>query len=661
MKKIKKEKKKIKKKKEEKIKKKKDYEETRIEIKNSFIPKKKYEKGNYYDIIIKMNLLNELAMDGWEIDYSPEFNFEKENIIPVSVIGEGNRGKSYLLGKITGYELPQGFSEKTEGISVKYLLTEQTNQQYKIALLDSAGGQTPIIKSEKYDEYFSNLYKDLKIKELKKKYEKNNDKTNEEELLKNIEEIKNKKFGVEIIKNEDENAYNECLKKLILDKSLTEQFIKDFALSKSKVILLVVGQLTISEQLFINNLKDNITEDKKIIIIHNLLNFVKKKQVEDYINDVLKRSLFFNLEEIPFTEWGEENEDNKNQKESDINKIYYREIFESLEGKIKITIIHVIFANDSKESEAGNYYNYSTINIIKTNIIAVSSPKKFDVVEELREYLIEKSYKYLDKNTKDTSNKNNKKSNEKNQIFSINENNLIIEESKEINQKENKSKKYIMKLKDISNLSLKKIITDETGKFKYAGNAFVPTYFYYTDIVKRSSLDEECKDEKDVEVFVIVIELAGKIENLREKINPMKNGKFLISIWGEKKLSDITDISYLYSDLDENEFRIEFEINMDECNINPKLKKSTKGNGIIKFYYELKTKDENEEQKIIIQPGEKKKTNEKGKENNKNNEEKKKKSQIVQDKNNEEKNDLKKEKKEKKESDKNNENVKKKK
>ena len=82
-------------------------------------------------------------------------------------------------------------------------------------------------------------------------------------------------------------------------------------MSKSKVILLVVGQLTISEQLFINNLKDTITEDKKIIIIHNLLNFVKKKQVEDYINDVLKRSLFFNLEEMPFTELGEENEDNK--------------------------------------------------------------------------------------------------------------------------------------------------------------------------------------------------------------------------------------------------------------------------------------------------------------------------------------------------------------
>ena len=31
----------------------------------------------------------------------------------------------------------------------------------------------------------------------------------------------------------------------------------------------------------------------------------------------------------------------------------------------KIRIKHLIFANDSKESEAGNYYNYSTIKILR--------------------------------------------------------------------------------------------------------------------------------------------------------------------------------------------------------------------------------------------------------------------------------------------------------
>ncbi len=615
-----------------------EYNKSRIEIKDIF-NQKKYEKGNFYDIVIKINLLNELTMDGWEIDYSPEFNFKEENIIPVSVIGEGNRGKSYLLGKITGHELPVGYNEKTEGISVKYIINDQLN----VALIDSAGGQTPIIKNEKYDEYFSNLYKNIKIKELKKKLEENKDnKTNENDLLKNIEEIKNKKFEAEIIKNEDENGYNQCLKKLILDKSLTEQFIKDFVLSKSNIIIIVVGQITISEQLFINNLKNTTT--KEIIIIHNLLNFVKKKQVEDYINDVLKKSIFFNLEEKSYTEMDKDN-DNKNQKKSDMNNLYFLEKFENLDKEI-VNIRHYIFANDSKESEAGNYYNYSTISTIRNIIVTFSNPKIFDIVEKLKEFLIENSYKYID--TRETNKINNQNLDEKNTIFLINDKNLIIEDkNQEINQKENKSKKFIMKLKEISNLSLNSIKTDETGKFKYTGNSFEPNYTYYSDIVKGSKLYKNCKEEdknKDVEVFVIVIELAGEIKNFREKIILMKNGKFLISIWGEKKLPEITDISYLYSDLDENEFRIEFEVNMDEYNIDPKLKKSSLKNGIIKLYYELNS---NKEKTFKVKVHEKKKkNNEKGKENNENNEEIKEESQEeiikVQDKNNEEKKKVKK-------------------
>ena len=60
-------------------------------------------------------------IDGWEIIYSKE-KYEQninEKLIPMSVIGENNRGKSYLLGRICNIDLPIGFNEKTEGISVK--------------------------------------------------------------------------------------------------------------------------------------------------------------------------------------------------------------------------------------------------------------------------------------------------------------------------------------------------------------------------------------------------------------------------------------------------------------------------------------------------------------------------------------------------------------
>ena len=40
-----------------------------------------------------------------------------------------------------------------------------------------------------------------------------------------------------------------------MDKTITEQIIKDYVLIKSIIIFVVVGQLIIDEQLLINNLK----------------------------------------------------------------------------------------------------------------------------------------------------------------------------------------------------------------------------------------------------------------------------------------------------------------------------------------------------------------------------------------------------------------------
>ena len=54
------------------------YNKSRFEIKDIFIKKKKYDKENFYDIIIKINLLNELTINGWEIYFSPEFNKTSE-------------------------------------------------------------------------------------------------------------------------------------------------------------------------------------------------------------------------------------------------------------------------------------------------------------------------------------------------------------------------------------------------------------------------------------------------------------------------------------------------------------------------------------------------------------------------------------------------------
>ena len=52
-------------------------------------------------------------------------------------------------------------------------------------------------------------------------------------------------------------------------------------------------------------------------------------------------------------------------------------------------IKHLIFANDSKESEAGNFYNYSTIKFLRNEILSFTNHRSFDIIEDLRSFLFD--------------------------------------------------------------------------------------------------------------------------------------------------------------------------------------------------------------------------------------------------------------------------------
>ncbi len=288
-----------------------------------------------------MDSLRELLFDGWEICCSNQYEKYKNNpysrSVPISILGEGNSGKSFLLGRIFNVEIPNGFSQKTEGISVKYL------DNGEFALIDTSGLRKSINKNDKnqlkkliQEFLISNLVRELEYKKYK------NDEEEEEKIKKKIEEIKKTDINIDDIKIKNVNLFNNCLNKLKADKQKIEEFIVDFVLEKSNIILIVVGQMTINEQLFINKLKKNFDDNKIIIVIHNLNNFTKKSQVENYINDVLKKSIYFNLEECEYYDL------NYEEFKKDFNKTFFIEKIEPFMPKILIE--HLIFANDSKES-----------------------------------------------------------------------------------------------------------------------------------------------------------------------------------------------------------------------------------------------------------------------------------------------------------------------
>ena len=57
-------------------------------------------------------------------------NFKNGRIIKIGVIGNSNKGKSFILSKISKINLPSGTSVRTEGLSIKYPeLSEYKNRK----------------------------------------------------------------------------------------------------------------------------------------------------------------------------------------------------------------------------------------------------------------------------------------------------------------------------------------------------------------------------------------------------------------------------------------------------------------------------------------------------------------------------------------------------
>ena len=169
--------------------------------------------------------------------------FSKESIIRIGIIGNENKGKMTILKKISDFDLPTGYSKKTEGLSIKYpQLKDHSN--LKLVLLDSAGLETPVL----------NLQRN------------------------NIE--------IEFIEK-------------ARDKLLTEVFLQNFIIQNIDLLLLVFGKLSFEEQKLLEKVKrdmKNLKRKESLFVIHNLKEFERKSHIENYIKEILLNSSTFNIE-----------------------------------------------------------------------------------------------------------------------------------------------------------------------------------------------------------------------------------------------------------------------------------------------------------------------------------------------------------------------------
>ena len=326
---------------------------------------------DFYDVIIDIKSIKDINK-GWEVKMSKKAEeeyetYKSQEVIKVGVIGNSNKGKSFLLSRISKIHLPSGTSIRTEGLSIKYPELEEFKDR-KIALLDSAGLETPV----------------MKIKEEN---------------------------------NKDKLTPKEYFKEKSREKIITELFLQNYIINNSDVLIIVVGILTYSEQKLINRIKNEIQRakiNKPLFIIHNLITYTSVEQVEEYIDKYLLNSATFNLEKGHHI--------STKIKENKGTYFY--------EKNSNPKIFHLIFANEG--STAGNYYNDYALEFLEKNYQTITDLKPFDVIETVKSRYIEVSKDLIEKEPIQNQDNKDKDKAKKNIFDNKNEKLIKLKDEKDI-------------------------------------------------------------------------------------------------------------------------------------------------------------------------------------------------------------------------------------
>ncbi len=498
---------------------------------------------DFYDLVFKIDSFRNLKKKeqgdyGWDILYSKDFDYDKrtkEELVRIGVVGHGNRGKSFILSKLTNFKIPSGFGIKTEGISLKYP-DMKTKDGKGMVIIDSAGFETPLLESF-----------DCKLDSLS---------------------------------NLDAKETNTKINDLAKDRAILEVFILKYVLEYSDIIIAVVGQLTYSEQQLLLRIKREVPR-KKIFIVHNLLNLETKQQVTDYIDNVLKKSLTFQIDETRMTNLDE----NKKVDGTVLNQTYYHEEFIDNNDNTRLnTIEHLIMAKEG--TEAGNYYNQSAISFLATNTTTTTKLKKYPVIATIKKYLCKMSSDFFES--------------------SIPKDNIIVGEVTIDNIKKNKL--YIDGYNQ--DIILKSINIDSLGFSSFPGRIYQPSYcLYIVDNVdklpiKKTKSELQIEGDKPYYILVLIVEIPGELEdpNIIPRID-INNIEIVFKLEGSRKINkketEINPNRYdcYYSSIKEGLFSLCISIYISLQSTVPIFKNYE--NGLLTYYY-IGSKSEGETEEIEL-------------------------------------------------------------
>ena len=442
------------------------------ETKDDYLMKQAEE---YYDVVIDINSINSLKNEGWSIKYNQQRKeiYDKiigEQTIKIGVLGLNNVGKSFLLSKIVRAEIPTGYSIETKGISIKYAKGDDSKEEKGICILDSAGFETPLLKEEKLSNEKIQLIKE--------------DKQNELENAIKFDEV------------EDE---------LSRDKAQTERFIEQLIISLSDMIILVIGKLTRTEQRLITRIKNMSKKSEKnkiksIIIVHNLAQYHKKKEVEKHIQQYLTKSATFELSERDVI---------------GIEKFKGRKYhFENSDDSEDIQVFHYIMAKEG--TEAGDYYNNLTMELIRQQYNNFNKRRAINIPDEIINLFSELSTDIIGEKMECQKSGSDK--------------NVIKLADNQINKFQKKKK-----------ICVQNAYIDQDGNYLKNKGKFEPKYSLYYYKEKKDNDDED--EEEDYEKYLLLrLEIPGNVVRLTARSTDPKTEKFNgIVIKGIKKIDEFKE------------------------------------------------------------------------------------------------------------------------
>ena len=424
-----------------------------------------------YDAIIDINSIMKLK-DGWDIKYNGDEKrinqtksiIQSNNKSFISILGHSNRGKTYILQKICGIDLNPGYEITTKGISLKVYGENSI-------LLDTVGSNAPLLVEDK---------------------------------------TKDPRDG--------KDFYQEKINEINLCQIITNYIVQTFVIQNADILICVVGMLTSSEQQFLNKIKKNCSGKKTLIVIHNLIHCYEKKEIENYIENVLKKSIIHRFEEINITEFEGD--------EQNFNKYFIEK--NNGEGH-EFDIKHFILANDTnRNSNEIRFFNEPTIKYIR-DLIDHTIIKPVNILQNLINHIKIISNQVLE--------------NELNDVQIIKNNN-------------NNDEKIICSEK----IKAKEVTADELDNIHFIGKEYEPPFRYY-------KLNDK---------FIIEIQLCCNVDINKLQITLLffkENEEFLFKIEGEKQLennknsNDIIEIHELINKRNWKNFKIEFKIRMKDYEI----------------------------------------------------------------------------------------------